>query len=387
VYQYVIPTTWYQVNKAKRTSISFESNKPSHNILKVLTMQTMSPDADFVDDLDQGTKMEGSAPQNETSTSRSHKLYALGIAVACAFLLCVILPTALILGEEKGDLVQQELENSARFLLNNGNAFGFDNAAPNNDVSDGNTNTFGFVNGGSGSPVLSNAVQGFKNIFGGGGVDSVDYDDALPINIAQGNINGFGSAALSIWDAFASFSGSTSGVVIDSGLYQGEDGFGSFGAIGPNNDPEDTYNDTRPSFLRIEAPFQSKLALFNEGVVGQPYADQALLQEDLENAGRFFLNIVVKRNTNVKGFENVGFGGRNPNFSGRGGGGDVFLVGAPLATVAFSTSGSASQPQAAAAESAQGPTVGDTIDDFGTNNQEQDVEEGDLIVSDGDRGK
>jgi hypothetical protein len=376
----------------KRLSLSRATNRLT--TFQVLTMQTMSPDADFADDLDQGTKMAGSTLQNETSSSRSNKLNALGIAVACGFLLCVILPTALILGEEKGDLVQQELENSARFLLDNANAFGFDNAAPNNDISDGNTNTFGFVNGGSGSPVLSNAVQGNKNVFGGDGVVSVDSEDNVPNNIAQGDTNGFGSdnTAFSIWDPFVFFSGSKSGVAFDSGLFQGEDGFGSFGsfgAVGPNNDAEGTATDTSPSFLRIEAPFQSKLALFNEGIVGQPYADPALLQEDLENAGKFLLNIVVKRNTNVKGFENVGFGGRNPSSSGQGGGRDVFLVGAPVATASFAgaASDSASQPQAAAAESAKGPTVGDTIDDFGTNNQEQDVEEGDLIVSDGERSK
>jgi hypothetical protein len=377
----------YQIKSAHRfLSRATKTNRlTTHKTFQVLTMQTMSPDVDFADDLDQGTKMAGSTPLNETSTSRSNKLYALGITVACGFLLCVILPTARILGEEKGGLVQQELKNSARFLFSNANAFGFDNAAPNDDASDGNTNAFGLMNGGSGSPL------GNSNVFG---VDSVGYDDtdAVPSNDAQGNTNGFGydnAAAFSTLDPFGFFSGSNSGVSFDSGLFQGEIGFGSFGSFGavdPNDDPEDTGTDTdtdtSPSFLRIEAPFQSKLALFNQGIVGEPYADPALLQEDLGNAGRFFLNLVVKRNTNVKGFENAGFGGRNPNFPGQGGVGQGFSDGFP---VAFASSGSASQPQAA--ESATGPTVGDTIDDFGTNNQEQDVEEGDLIVSDGERGK
>jgi hypothetical protein len=148
----------------------------------------------------------------------------------------------------------------------------------------------------------------------------------------------------------------------------------------PEVDPEDDSSDseTRPSFLLIEGPFQANLTLFNEGIVRQSYADPAQLQEDLESAGRFFLNIVIKRNTNVKGFENVGFGGRNPNS----------FVDFVATDVAFAdVAADSSEPQAAAMESSKSPTVGDTIDDFGTNNQEQDVEEGDLIVSDGDRGK
>jgi hypothetical protein len=133
---------------------------------------------------------------------------------------------------------------------------------------------------------------------------------------------------------------------------------------------------TRSSYLLIEGPFQANLTLFNEGIVGQPYADPALLTEDLENAGRFFLSNVVKRNANVKGFENAGFGGRSPNS----------FIDFDFATtdVVFDD---ASEPQAMAAESGKSPTVGDTVNDFGTNNQEQDVEEGDLIVSDGERGK
>ena len=87
----------------------------------------------------------------------------------------------------------------------------------------------------------------------------------------------------------------------------------------------------------------------------------------------------------------MGFGGRNPNSSGQSGGRDVNLIGAPVLFSASSGSGLggslASQPQAAAAESAKGPTVGNTVNDYGTNNQEKDVEEGDLIVADGERGK
>jgi hypothetical protein len=154
--------------------------------------------------------------------------------------------------------------------------------------------------------------------------------------------------------------------------------------VNPEVDPEDDSSDTetRPSFLLIEGPFQANLTLFNEGIVGEPYADPALLLDDLKNAGRFFLSNVVKRNANSKGFENVGFGGRNPSSF------VDFAVAADLSFVGVaSASADSSEPQAAAAESAKGPTVGDTIDDFGTNNQEQDVEEGDLIVSDGERGK
>jgi hypothetical protein len=139
-------------------------------------------------------------------------------------------------------------------------------------------------------------------------------------------------------------------------------------------------NDTRRSFLLVDGPFPANLTLFNEGIVGQPYANPALLQEDLENAGNFFINNVVKRNTNVKGFENVGFGGRSPNT----GGIPEIGITSTFDDIAYATI-SASSPAAEA--SAQGPAVGNNVNDFGTNNQETDVEEGDVIVSDGERGK
>jgi hypothetical protein len=148
--------------------------------------------------------------------------------------------------------------------------------------------------------------------------------------------------------------------------------------------PDSSENETRPSFLLIEGPFQANLTLFNEGIVGQPYADPALLLDDLKNAGNFFLSNVVKRNANVKGFENGGFGGRNPN---RFVSTSSDIAFAEASGVTAAADDSASQPQAAATESAKGPTVGDTVNDFGTNNQETNVEEGDVIVSDGERGK
>jgi hypothetical protein len=155
--------------------------------------------------------------------------------------------------------------------------------------------------------------------------------------------------------------------------------------VGVDVDPEDpeidsSNNDTRRSFLLVDGPFPANLTVFNEGIVGQPYANPALLQEDLENAGNFFINNVVKRNTNVKGFENVGFGGRSPNT----GGIPEIGITSTFDDIAYATI-SASSPAAEA--SAQGPAVGNNVNDFGTNNQETDVEEGDVIVSDGERGK
>jgi hypothetical protein len=372
----------------------FENNNE-----KRLQIITMSPDVDFADNLDQGAKMAGSTPQHETSTSRSNKLYVLGVAVACGFLLYAILPTTPILGVQNDDpvLLQQELENSARFL--SGTAFpnffnavgsGTDNTGLSNDVSNDNKNTFGF---GSFDP--SNTVQGNTN------------------NVDQSNTNVFGFTGFdntgfsSVFDSNVDSSGSDAGVAFDSGLFFGGNSqfgeFGGFGglfdAIGPNNDPEDADVDTSPSFLRIKGPFEANLTLFNEDIVGEPYAVPALLREDLENNGRFLLNIVVKRNTNVKGFENVGYGSRSPNANGPGGGGPVFL-GAPVegqdfayaistaaAPVATGSSAGFAASSPVAEASAQGPAVGNNVNDFGTNNQETDVEEGDVIVSDGERGK
>jgi hypothetical protein len=153
--------------------------------------------------------------------------------------------------------------------------------------------------------------------------------------------------------------------------------------VDPEADPDDDSSDsvTKPSFLLIEGPFQANLTLFNEGIVGVPYADPALLQDDLENAGRFFLSNVVKRNAKVPGFGNVGFGSRSPNSL------EDFVVTTGDVIAFADVAADSSFAQGAAAESAKAPTVGDTLNDFGTNNQEEDVEEGDLIVSDGERGK
>lgn len=153
-------------------------------------------------------------------------------------------------------------------------------------------------------------------------------------------------------------------------------------AIILGNDDDNDVIEEKASFVAIDGPFPANLTLFGEGVVGKNFTDPALLQEDLENVARFMLSVVVKRNTNAKGFEDAGVGRQNPGrfviFDN-----NIVFADAPGEGV----EDAAERPVAAASPSAGGPEVGDTIDDFGTNNQEENIEEGDFIVSDRDKGK
>jgi hypothetical protein len=294
---------------------------------QVNTLQNMSPDLDVAETLEEGFKRAEESPLDSpakaaTVRSERNKWYALGI-VACGVLLAVILPTTvmLLLHQHGDEWPETDLEVELEF----------------NPKVD---------------PRIETDPEGFEGPF-------------------QAHLPSFNNRIIRKPYADAT--------LLHEHLENGSRSPKRKRKRKPSTSPSDvTTTNTSPSFLQIEGPFQAKLALFNDDIVGQPYADPALLQEDLKNAARFLLDIVVKRNTNVKGFENVGFGGQNPNsFNFRD---DVFFGGVAQGGPVFAAS-----PPANA--SAQGPTVDATVNDFGTNNQETDVEEGDVIVSDGERGK
>jgi hypothetical protein len=111
------------------------------------------------------------------------------------------------------------------------------------------------------------------------------------------------------------------------------------------------------SFLSIEGPFKVNLTLLNENITqGYDPEDPTLFRADVTNAARFFLNGVLKRNSGVFGYDEVGRGPSTPIFA-----------------------------EASPGDADTSP-VGDNLNDFGTNNQEAGVEEGDVIVSDGNLG-
>lgn len=110
--------------------------------------------------------------------------------------------------------------------------------------------------------------------------------------------------------------------------------------------------------------FDSSLGLWDANVA-RGYDNERELEDDLASAARFLLNNVVSRNLGLPGFQNTGLGRSFANPEG----GD--------APVEMDASGAPPEAQ----------QTSSNLDDFGTNNQEDGVEEGDRIVSDGKYGK
>lgn len=232
----------------------------------------------------------------------------------------------------------------------------------------------------------SSGLQGFgffENPPEGGGSSGLGF---FGLSENTGSNTGSGNGFADLLNIFGNSNTNQGGSSGPNGQFGG---FGSQGGVfgnigsGTEEEPLDTSR-----FVDIMGIFNIRFRLFGKDIVGQEKTSPASLEEDLANVARFMLNNVVKRNTNVKGFENAGVGRRNPNSNiGRPVvGGGVYLDTPTLANaVAGAASGAGGYAQAAPAEASR-PEVGDTIDDFGTNNQEDNIEEGDVLVSNGDRG-
>lgn len=139
--------------------------------------------------------------------------------------------------------------------------------------------------------------------------------------------------------------------------------------------PEPNITITKPNnesnVVEIKGPFSATLSLYNENIV-QGYQSVDEFKEDLGNVTAFFLNNVIFRNTGVKGFENIGVG-------------RSFLVSPEIVDDLDSPELSDPEPVAAPGVSADGDQGRDSdVDDYGTNNQEANVEQGDAAVSDGE---
>ena len=126
-----------------------------------------------------------------------------------------------------------------------------------------------------------------------------------------------------------------------------------------------------PSYTSSKGAFNVTLGLFNKDIVSG-YSDTKTLETDLSNAAKFLL--IITRNTEY----GYGYGDHsgNPSSTGApssndGAGEPVMAEGAPAADQPSDSSSSA----------------GSTLNDFGQNNQEDDVEEGDMMVSNGAVGK
>jgi hypothetical protein len=115
-------------------------------------------------------------------------------------------------------------------------------------------------------------------------------------------------------------------------------------------------------YLAQEGPLGYNLTLFNPDVT-QGYNNTDELASDIENVARFLISTTVKRVQSSEGY----YGGADTM---------VNRDQDPPETVAFASSDSA----------AGASLVGDLATDYGTNNQESGIEQGDIIVSDGTYG-
>jgi hypothetical protein len=106
----------------------------------------------------------------------------------------------------------------------------------------------------------------------------------------------------------------------------------------------------------------NSIGLYDASVV-QGYANTTDFQADVMAVAKMMINLVVARSTGPNYY-----GNNNHYYPSKGGMADEVPLAAP-------------SPAGAAM-----PTVGNDVNDFGSNNQEDDVEEGDKIVSDGTRG-
>jgi len=138
------------------------------------------------------------------------------------------------------------------------------------------------------------------------------------------------------------------------------------------------------SYISSDGAFKVNLSLFGDGIT-RGYSGPTEIKDDLSNAARFLLNNVLNRNIGVFGYESVGFGQRNPYM---GWFGPMFGGGMPIPSAAAPMENAAAPaPPAASGAAPAKQSVGNDVSDFGSNNQEKGVEEGDMIVSDGTHGK
>jgi hypothetical protein len=146
------------------------------------------------------------------------------------------------------------------------------------------------------------------------------------------------------------------------------------------NDPNNNTNDTEMTGVyKSFGPFEVEIPLYSPDVL-TVYADEEEAQAGFRQFAFFFLDNVVNRNLGVPGFQNVGFG--NNNFMQDGvqdmnRGPEAPQAGAPV-------DGDASFAEETAGSAGRFPDeVGDEVDDFGTNNQEENVDQADVAKSDG----
>lgn len=133
-----------------------------------------------------------------------------------------------------------------------------------------------------------------------------------------------------------------------------------------NNNNADSISKEKTSMVaNFQGPFNVSLNLLNADIV-EGYSSIYEFQVDMQNVANFLLNNVVKRNLGVNGYKNAGMGYGNMQ-------NQVLDTGMP----APNTAGAAGDI----------PPSNKNVDDYGTNNQESAVDEGDVVKSDGNKSK
>jgi hypothetical protein len=130
----------------------------------------------------------------------------------------------------------------------------------------------------------------------------------------------------------------------------------------PENPPTGDGDTGRPTITAFTV-FNGSLPIFNSNVLSG-YDSEEELAQDLSNAARLLLDRVVARNLGKPGYENLGFAGSRFAVT------DDMQEGAPPMAPGAADAPSNDQKQ----------VVGD-VNDHGTNNQEDGVEEGDKAVA------
>ena len=140
---------------------------------------------------------------------------------------------------------------------------------------------------------------------------------------------------------------------------------------------QNTTNSTDPlngfknqNVAEISGYFNATLSLFGDGIP-RAYSNESEFQQDVANVARFLLEGVVRRNTGAPGFENVARGG--------------FFRQQPVFGVPENAPDDSPEGGEGMVAKSPGATY-EGVDDYETNNQEKDIEEGDVMVSDGETG-
>jgi hypothetical protein len=130
--------------------------------------------------------------------------------------------------------------------------------------------------------------------------------------------------------------------------------------------------------VTFEGPFNGTLPLFDSSIAQGYKGDTQLFKDDLTSVAKYYLNDVVRRNTGEYLNQNVILN-REPM---------VLNMAETATTSAVTTNGVAMEPSTAAGATTttSATKVGENVDSFATNNQEDNVDEADIIKSDGTTG-